>query len=85
MANFTTFAPILGTNLTNNSVVTNPKVTIDYLDFAVSGILITSVGLAGLIANVVCLLVLHRPAMKVGRQVSQNLLSLCKLRHFLIF
>ena len=39
-------------------------------DFAVHGILLTSVGLAGLVANVLCLLVLHRPALKVGRQVS---------------
>ena len=42
----------------------------DRLDFAVHGILLTSVGLAGLVANVLCLLVLHRPALRVGRQVS---------------
>ena len=42
----------------------------DRLDFAVHGVLLTSVGLAGLVANVLCLLVLHRPALRVGRQVS---------------
>ena len=42
----------------------------DRFDFAVHGVLLTSVGLAGLVANVLCLLVLHRPALKVGRQVS---------------
>lgn len=40
------------------------------LEFIVHGICITSVGLAGLVANVVCLLVLRQPALKCGRQVS---------------
>lgn len=41
------------------------------LEFVIHGICITSVGLAGLVANVVCLLVLRQPALKCGRQVSK--------------
>ena len=37
------------------------------MEFVVHGICITSVGLAGLVANVLCLLVLRRPALKRGR------------------
>lgn len=42
---------------------------LDSFEFVVHGICLTSVGLAGLLANIVCLLVLKRPALKCGRQV----------------
>ena len=71
MANYTKVDEVYSPNLTN---LVKPESQIfgtpDDFDFAVHGILLTSVGLAGLVANVLCLLVLHRPALKVGRQVS---------------
>lgn len=39
-------------------------------EFIVHGVGITSVGFAGLLANIVCLLVLNQPALRRGRQVS---------------
>ena len=56
----------------NESEVTidipNPK-----FEFIIHGVCITSVGLAGLVANAVCLLVLRQPALNCGRQVIKYL------------
>ena len=54
-------------NLNSNNISTN---SFDLFDLVVGGVCLISVGLAGLAANVICLLVLRRPALKCGRQVS---------------
>ncbi len=60
----------------NMSVSVNTAAVDSYsheVEFVLHGVCITGVGLAGLVANVVCLLVLRQPALKLGRQVGKRM------------